>query len=232
MREQNYTIPINESFELKTGCPLCRLYDKTKEKVLDYITGAAMMEPDVRIETNKQGFCHQHFSDMLKRKNRLSVALMLESHMDEVEKVCFDNTKGFLGRMYDPAKATEALKKVDASCFVCNRIDEYMGHYYSNIVHMWKTEPDFQRLFAEQEAFCIPHLVRMLEQARKSLSKKELPDFTQTAMNIARKRHQALREDLAKFTRSYDYRFAEEGKAENVKNSVENVIAYLAAFGR
>ena len=54
----------------------------------------------------------------------------------------------------------------------------------------------------------------------------------QTAMNIARKRHQALREDLAKFTRSYDYRFAEEGKAENVKNSVENVIAYLAAFGR
>ncbi|HHX72131.1 MAG TPA: hypothetical protein GX701_04280 [Clostridiales bacterium] len=232
MKEKNYTIPINESFELKSGCPLCRLYEKTKEKTLDYITGAAMMEPDVRQETNRQGFCHQHFSDMLKLKNRLSLALMLESHMDVLEKVCFEDTKGFLGRANDPIKTADALAKADQSCFVCRRIDEYMGHYYSNIVYLWKSEPVFKRRFAEQEAFCIPHLHKLLEQAKKSLSKRDLPDFVKDAVAVTRKRHTELRADLAKFTKSFDYRFAEEGKAENVKNSVENVIAYLAALGR
>ena len=82
MKEAIYTIPISEVFEPKDGCPLCRLRDILEQRCLEYIMGAAMMEPDIRVETNRLGFCKDHYFMMLGRKNRLSIALMLQSHLD------------------------------------------------------------------------------------------------------------------------------------------------------
>ncbi len=84
MAEQIYTIPINEAFEERGGCPLCRMRQKLERESLEYVMGAAMMDPDVRVRTNRLGFCRKHFDDMLSMKNRLSLALMLESHLDEI----------------------------------------------------------------------------------------------------------------------------------------------------
>ena len=56
MREDLCTIPINEVFEPRDGCPFCRMRDMLEDRMATYITGAAMMEPDVRIETNRLGF--------------------------------------------------------------------------------------------------------------------------------------------------------------------------------
>lgn len=86
MRDDITSIPISEVFEPRDGCPICRLRNTLEDRVVEYITGAAMMEPDVRIETNKQGFCIDHYRMMLKKRNRLGVALILESHLDEMEK--------------------------------------------------------------------------------------------------------------------------------------------------
>ena len=88
--EQIYTIPVNEAFEASAadpacGCAFCALYRKLEENELDLILGASMMEPDVRIKTNKQGFCKTHYDMMFVRKNRLGLALMLESHLDELK---------------------------------------------------------------------------------------------------------------------------------------------------
>ena len=87
MKEAIYTIPISEVFEPKDGCPLCRLRDILEQRCLEYIMGAAMMEPDIRVETNRLGFCKDHYFMMLKRKNRLSIALMLQSHLDGFSKM-------------------------------------------------------------------------------------------------------------------------------------------------
>ena len=106
--EKIYTIPINEAFDAcmedKTkGCPFCELYRVLQENELDLILGASMMEPDVRIKTNEMGFCDKHFSMMLKRKNRLGLALMLESHLAHVSK----ESKGF-----------NAMKKIEKINFL------------------------------------------------------------------------------------------------------------------
>ena len=84
MRDSIYTIPISEVFEPKCGCPICQMRDTLEERSVEYIMGAAMMEPDVRMETNKKGFCSFHFNQMLRRKNRLSLALILESRLMEI----------------------------------------------------------------------------------------------------------------------------------------------------
>ena len=67
MRESLLTIPISEIFEPKSGCPVCRMRDMLEGRTVEYIMGAAMMEPDVRIETNRAGFCHTHLMQMMTR---------------------------------------------------------------------------------------------------------------------------------------------------------------------
>ena len=79
MREDICSIPVNDVFMPKDGCPFCRMRDMLEDRMATYITGAAMMEPDVRVETNRLGFCTEHFNQILARGSRLSVALILES---------------------------------------------------------------------------------------------------------------------------------------------------------
>ena len=79
MRDDICTIPVNEIFEVTDGCPVCRMYDAAQTRILDYILGDAMMEPDVRIMTNETGFCLHHYEKMLKMRGRLQLALMPES---------------------------------------------------------------------------------------------------------------------------------------------------------
>ena len=82
MREDITSIPISDVFEPRDGCPICRMRNLLEERVADYITGPAMMEPDVRIETNKQGFCFTHYRMMLSGRSRLSVAQSVAANID------------------------------------------------------------------------------------------------------------------------------------------------------
>lgn len=45
MRDDITSIPISEVFEPRDGCPICRLRNTLEDRVVEYITGAAMMEP-------------------------------------------------------------------------------------------------------------------------------------------------------------------------------------------
>ena len=49
MRESILTIPVNEVFEPRCGCPICAMRNTVEEHICEYIMGAAMMEPDVRM---------------------------------------------------------------------------------------------------------------------------------------------------------------------------------------
>ena len=43
MRYDITNIPVAEVFEERDGCPICRLRDQLEQRVVEYITGAAMM---------------------------------------------------------------------------------------------------------------------------------------------------------------------------------------------
>ena len=55
MRDDICTIPVSEVFEKNDGCPICRMRDTIEERLLDYILGDAMMEPDVLIRNSECG---------------------------------------------------------------------------------------------------------------------------------------------------------------------------------
>ena len=81
MKEQIYTIPVNEGFEQGGECPFCNMYNTLEKDALDYMLGASYMEDDIRMETNKTGFCSKHYEMMYGEQNRLGVALMLHTHL-------------------------------------------------------------------------------------------------------------------------------------------------------
>ena len=77
MKETICTIPINDIFMPKCGCPFCRMESMLEEQYVKFITGDAMMEPNIRIETNKKGFCHRHFSQMFEKGQKLLTVISM-----------------------------------------------------------------------------------------------------------------------------------------------------------
>ena len=84
MKEKLYTIPVSDAFRLNTECPLCHLQREYEEQILDTLMNSAYMEPDCRIHTNALGFCSGHLQKLYDRQNRLGMALMLETHLQDV----------------------------------------------------------------------------------------------------------------------------------------------------
>ena len=152
MREDICSIPISEIFEPKDGCPFCRMRDMLEDRMATYITGAAMMEPDVRVETNRLGFCHQHFEQILQRGSRLSVALILESLLDEAGKDILPEDDKLA-----PKKILAAADRRAHSCFVCENVEKNMQHLSATVIKLWQSEPEFRTLYSEQTHICLPH---------------------------------------------------------------------------
>lgn len=220
------SLPISEVFEPREGCPLCRLRDQLENRVVEYITGAALMEPDVRTETNRQGFCLTHYRMMLKRRNRLGVALLLQSHLDTLDKRLFSG--GFLPGW--PKRAGRQAEKAGESCFVCGQVDQAMERLGATVCRLWEEQRAFRQLFEEQPSLCLPHFIFLQERAVGTLSKKSLPDFLKASAALCRRSLNGLREDVSRFCDRFDYRYMPEGpEEETVTSAVERSVAFLTA---
>ena len=223
--EQIYTIPVNEAFEASRddhsiGCPLCALYRMLEENELDIILGASMMEPDIRIVTNKTGFCKTHYDMMFVRKNRLGMALTLESHLDELRK---DISDGLIGKPGE--KALKRISKLEDDCYVCGRIEHNFSRMLSTIVFLWETDPEFREKYAAQPYFCLPHYRRLLETSR-SQSKKYASAFAKETARIVEGYFDELKEDVSWFCKKFDYRYDAE-PWYNSKDAVERAMKFL-----
>ena len=223
MRYDITNIPIAEVFEEKDGCPICRLRNTLEKRAVEYITGAAMMEPDIRIETNKKGFCHTHYRQILGQRNRLSVALMMESHLDELEKEIF--SASLIGKNAKK-QAKDARGKLD-SCFVCDQIDDAMNKMLATVCRTWEAQKEFRQLFEEQPCLCLPHFTELVEASVGGMSKKTQPDFAKEASRLAHNYLTELRGAVHHFCGMYDHRNAGNNDWGNSKDSIERAVWYL-----
>ena len=183
--EQIYTIPVNEAFDAviekpECGCPICMLYKRLQEDELDIILGASMMEPDIRIRTNELGFCLTHYNMMLGRRRMLGMGLILESHLDEVEKK-LDGPSISVNRR---AAAKEALGKLEDSCYVCSRIEKNLSAMIATVCYLWESDLNFRRKFNKQPWFCLPHYRAMLDYSSKKMPKKVAPWVYMTVCSL------------------------------------------------
>ncbi len=225
MKEVIYTIPINDAYDVKCGCPVCRLEKQLNDESTEYVMGAAMMEPDVRIETNRLGFCPKHFSEMLSMKNRLSLALMLQSYLGEfLEKGVVADTSHISKK--DMEAISGKLYESSHNCFICNRVNEKLELFIKNIIYIWESEPEFREKTREQEYFCPKHLAQLTRTAKSLISKRNYSAFCEDHFGVTRKLLSSLSEDVTKFCNSYNYMFRHIPLGD-AKVAIERTIEFL-----
>ncbi len=224
MRDDICTIPVSEVFEESDGCPICRMYETVEDRIITYILGDAMMEPDVRIETNKVGFCEKHLDKMMGYRGRLQLALMLETHLKSVKGDIFDKKL-----LNPPAKKAEKAKSISESCFICNKIEWGVSRMVDTIYRLYEKESDFRRLFDNQPQFCLKHYEQLVAGAQKSKMPHYHSEFLKSITKITGDYAESLCADISKYCSMYDYRNAGKGADwGNSKDAVERAVSFLS----
>ena len=217
MAEKIYSIKIKEAFEQRDGCPLCRLEQLLEQEEITRILGAAMMEPDTRVATNREGFCGEHLKKMFAASNKLSMALTLMTHLQELGgKVLHKGSK----------RAASAYRDAGDSCYLCNRMKHFMRGVNDNICYLYQSDESFPPLLREQEYICKTHTARLLTMSEKALPKKEREAFAADLTELNKGYLLTLLEDLDWFTKKFDYRYAKEDW-KNSKDAIERTVKYL-----
>jgi hypothetical protein len=197
------------------------LFEQLEETELDLILGASMMEPDIRKKTNELGFCGKHYRRMFTMKNRLGMALTLESHIDEL--VSDLKSGGILAMTNKPQKR---IAELESSCYVCRKIEFNFRHMIETVVYLWDKDEEFVKKLKAQPYFCLPHYRALLECADTRLQKKKSAAFAKDCSEIVNKYLAELKDDISWFCKKFDYRYGDE-PWYNSKDSVERAMRFL-----
>lgn len=217
LKEHIYTIPLNENFSVNDGCPICRIQNILEKNEIETITGASMMEPSVRVQTNETGFCDRHFSQMLISGKKLPVTLILQSHLEEI-RAKLKKKNGNAQIKY--------LEELEHDCYVCRRLNNNMENLYSNLFWLYRNDENFKRMLEGQKMFCLPHYRLLLKYGAECLPKKEFNVFADKLSAIEEGYLNTLQEDVDWFCKKFDYRFRDEDW-KNSKDAPERTVYTL-----
>ena len=178
MAEQLFTIPVNEAFEGNSECPFCEMYHSIENSAIEFTLGPSYMEDDNREVTDRLGFCSVHVRQLYARKNRLGLALMMNTHMNRLLKdlkAAADQGPGerggFLSKKTGEAPVVKLIHTVESTCFVCQRITPVFDRYVDTFFYLWKKDPEFKGKVGGCKGFCLSHYGRLYEEGGKRLGK-------------------------------------------------------------
>ena len=155
------TLPVLDAYREDSECPLCRLRIACEDQYVDSMLGAAYMEPDCRVKTNEVGFCSRHFQLMFERRNRLGLALMTHTHLQQIErdlKTILESgggSKGLLaslrGGKSEDSRAAKILERL-SGCVICEQLDGALNRYAYTIAQLYGTNAEFSKCLTLQRA--------------------------------------------------------------------------------
>ncbi len=235
MKEQIYTIPVNEAYDTDCECPLCVLERKLEKEGVDYALGAAMMEPDYRVESNAVGYCRHHYRLMFAVPNNLSLALVLDTHLEEIrknmnkhEKAVTSQSKGGLFKKNTAAaELADSLSQVENGCMICKKIDYTMDRYMDVVIYLWNNDPNFREKFERSKGLCLPHFRRLADMCGRTRGSEE---FLAALFKKEKAELDRIQADIHKFTLKFDYRNQnmEWGTAQDAPiRTIEKIAQYI-----
>lgn len=238
MKEQIYTIPVNDGFDADGECPFCAMYEKLERDVLDFTLGPSYMEQDVRDRTNELGFCREHYRMMYDAQNRLGLSLMVSTHMAEIEKRMSELLKEARGakekrRLFEKPRSESRLSEyvsgLEESCFVCDKIRSSMERYFDTFFYLWKTEKDFRERVHASKGFCLEHFERLVTLSEKKLSGSARDELLDEIERLQSENFGRVREELLWFISKFDYRFHDR-PWNNSRDSLHRAIIKVASY--
>lgn len=225
MRYHIDTIPVWDACKENSECLLCDLRRDNEQAYVDNFLGASVMEPDVRVEVNRKGFCGLHFAMMFAKKNRLGLALMTHTHLQETMKTVGKPTAAKAWR-FGKREASAPQTDRGETCVLCERLDATMNRYTYTVLHLYKTDTAFRAALEGSKGLCLPHHHQLAEMAPQVFGGQDLKRFLSMLTKLEHDNLARIEKDLEWFTLKFDYRNT-DAPWGNSRDAVERAINKL-----
>ncbi len=230
MKEQLYTIPLNDAVNAQDECPFCFIERKVEQDLMDFVLGggSSYMESDVRDLTDHAGFCRMHFQKMFDYGNTLGNAWILKTHYKQMIHEMKQTTKGFKpgkGRkLFGKSDATgnalvDWIRQKESSCYICKQYGDTYERYLDTFFYLYRQDSDFRQKVKNSKGFCLHHFGDLCEGADCRLSGKELEEFYEMVNPLMISNMERLGEDVAWLVEKFDY----QNKDADWKNSKDAI---------
>lgn len=232
MKETLYTIPMTDAFAAHDECPFCFIERNVEQDLLDLVlgSGSSYMESDMREQTDKAGFCRNHFKKMFDYGNTLGNGWILKTHYIEMNKELDKQVK-----MFAPGKVSmmDKLKKSDKttntmanwirerekSCYICNSFATTYQRYLDTFFFMYKKDGEMKKMLTESNGLCLHHFGDICAEADYQLNDKQKQELYPLLFDLMQKNMQRVGEDVAWLVEKFDYK----NKDADWKNSKDAI---------
>jgi len=197
---------VHDAYRQDGECPLCLLEASAEKALLRSFQHARGMEPDVRVRTNREGFCAGHLRRLYAGESKLGLGLVahtrLQHLLPEIDAILGPAERAAGGRDWKQraARAAAGLSRLGASCYICGLLRQDRERYIFTILYLWSKDPEFRPVFRASRGFCIPHFAAMTEEAARSMRAERLRDWLAESGALLRASLKALDHDLHAFT--------------------------------
>ena len=197
---------VHDAYVDPGECPLCELERDAETTYLRSFQHSRVMEPNVRVQTNRQGFCPDHFRKQYDGENKLGLGLVVHTHLLEMRT----ELDAQLDRLLSSAagrnareRSAEAIVEIArrrATCFICGLLQKDMQRYVTTILYLWARDPEFAPVFRASRGFCIPHFAQALEQASAAMRPDRFARWLSDTVPVMKESLEGLAGDLRAFT--------------------------------
>ena len=219
MKEQLYTIPLNDAVNANDECPFCFIERNIEHDLLDFVlgSGSSYMEADIREMTDKAGFCRSHFQKMFDYGNTLGNAWILKTHY---QKMIGEMQKQFAG--FKPGKSTLKdkfrknaesgnaigmwVREKENSCYICRQYQDTYARYLDTFFYLWKQDEAFRDKIKNGKGFCLSHFGDLCDAADTRLSDREKEAFFPCMFSLMEENMKRLSADVSWLVEKFDYR--------------------------
>lgn len=240
MKEQIYAIPVNDAFKEDAECAFCKMRNKLDKEAVDFMMGPSYMEDDIRMETNKFGFCQDHYKKMYSEQNRLGLALMLQTHLQQMNKDLINilpengsptiTKKNFFSKTSIVSnEVSQHIHNVNKECYICNKIETTYNKFLDTFFYLWKRDENFVSLVKNSKGFCLNHFADIYEMAPVKLSVNECTEFYKIIIPIELENLKRIEDELSWFINKFDYRYADE-PWKNSKDALPRAIEKVSSI--
>lgn len=233
MKEQLYTIPLNDAFAANDECPFCYIERKLEQDLLDFTlgSGSSYMESDVRDMTDRAGFCRMHFQKMFQYGNTLGNGWILKTHYKKINQELQQQIKqfkpakvSFVDRLRKKKETNNTMSawvyEKESSCFICNQYKETYARYLDTFFFMYKKDEAFREKVKNSKGFCLIHFGDLCQEGVLQLSEKQQQEFFDLLFPLMQQNMERLSEDVSWLIEKFDYR-NQDADWKNSKDAVQ-----------
>lgn len=219
MKEKLYMIPLNDAVNANDECPFCFIERKIEQDLIDYVlgSGSSYMESDTREQTDKAGFCRDHFKKMFDYGNALGNGWILKTHyrrmIGEMKSQIKSYTPGKISLRDKFMKTSESANPIgrwaDAtaqSCYICNYFKDHYRGYLDTFFMMYQNDSEFREKILKGKGFCIPHFGDLVETSDNCLGEQDRKEFYDAVSKLMLDNMERLYEDVSWLIEKFDYR--------------------------